>query len=89
VLLGTCGDYERFATVVGLLCQGSHREAEGLAGLVRIAYTTNADGKQRRVPRQLILDRILRGHTLNAAGRGDDMVRPPRRRGELDGNKTV
>ena len=82
-------DYETFATVVHLINNGWHRTADGLADLVRLAYTMNGNGKHRRVREQDILDRILRGHTLNALGQGEDMVRPPRRRGELGGKETT
>jgi hypothetical protein len=82
-------DYEIFATVVDLVCQGFHRTREGLIELVGLAYTINGNGKYRRVSQAEVLDRILRGHTLNASSVGEDMVRPPRRRGELGGNKTT
>jgi hypothetical protein len=82
-------DYETFATVVYLINLGWHRTREGLEDLVRLAYTMNANGKHRRVPMEEILDRILRGHTLNVLGQSEDMVRPPGRRGELDGKETV
>jgi hypothetical protein len=82
-------DYETFATVVHLINHGWHRTAEGLTDLVRLAYTMNGSGKHRRIREEDILDRILRGHTLNAPCQGEDMVRPPRRRGELDGTETV
>lgn len=58
-------DYEIFATVVDLVCQGRHRTREGLVELVGLAYTINGNGKHRRVPQEEVLDRILRGHTLN------------------------
>ena len=82
-------DYETFATVIHLINVGWHRTAEGLADLVRLAYTMNGNGKHRRVREADILDRILRGHTLNALGQGEEMVRPPRRRGELGGTETA
>ena len=80
-------DYEIFATAVDLVNQGRHRTREGLVELVELAYTINGHGKNRRIPKEEILDRILRGHTLNAASNGEDMVRPPRRRGELGGTR--
>ena len=82
-------DYEIFATVVDLVCQGRHRSREGLLELVALAYTINGNGKNRRIPQDVVLDRILRGHTLDAASRGEEMVRPPRRRGELGGTETT
>jgi hypothetical protein len=82
-------DYEIFATDVDLVTQGRYGTREGLVELVEHAYTINGSGKNRRVPRQEVLDRILRGHTLNTASHGEEMVRPPRRRGELGGRKTT
>jgi hypothetical protein len=82
-------DYEIFATAVDLLYEGRHRSREGIVELVRLAYTINGNGKHRRIPQSEVLDRILRGHTLNAACHGEDMVRPPRRRGELGGTETA
>jgi hypothetical protein len=58
-------DYEIFATVVDLVCQGRHRSIEGIVELVGLAYTINGNGKHRRVRQEVVLDRILRGHTLN------------------------
>jgi hypothetical protein len=82
-------DYEIFALAVGAVCAGRHQTVEGLIALVELAYTINGNGKHRRIPQEVILDRILRGHTLNARGPSEEMVRPPRRRGELDGTETV
>jgi hypothetical protein len=82
-------DYEIFAEAVHLINLGWHRSAEGLVALVRLAYTINGNGKQRRIPQEQVLDRILRGHTLNVFSQDEDMVRPPRRRGELDGTETI
>jgi hypothetical protein len=62
-------DYEIFATVVDLVNQGRQRTVEGLVELVDLAYTINGNGKHRRVPQEEVLDRILRGHTLNAPAR--------------------
>jgi LAGLIDADG endonuclease len=82
-------DYEIFATVVDLVNQGWQRRVEGIIELVRLAYTINGNGKHRRIPQDEVIDRILRGHTLNTASRGEEMVRPPRRRGELGGTETT
>jgi hypothetical protein len=82
-------DYEIFATAVDLVTQGRHRTRDGLVELVGLAYTINGNGKNRRVPQEEVLDRILRGHTLNTACHGEEMVRPPRRRGELGGTETA
>jgi len=60
-------DYELFARAVELVCEGQHQTLEGIVGLVRLAYTINGNGKHRRIREADVLDRILRGHTLNAA----------------------
>ncbi len=82
-------DYEIFAEAVELIELGWHRSAEGMVALVRLAYTINGNGKNRRTPQDVILDRILRGHTLNTSSQGEEMVRPSRRRGELGGKQTT
>jgi LAGLIDADG endonuclease len=82
-------DMERYLEVVDLLERGVHREPEGLARIVRIAYAMNMDGKQRVRTLDELLDRILRGHTPDIPGRDEEMVRPPRRRGELGGTETT
>ncbi len=56
-------DYETFAHVVDLINGGMHRNAHGLAAIVRLAYSMNMRGKQRRNALEDILGRILRGHT--------------------------
>jgi hypothetical protein len=82
-------DIDLFAEAMSIFESGLHREVGGLAAIVEIAYEMNMNGKQRTRPLNEILDRILRGHTLNASSQGEDMVRPPRRRGELDGTETI
>lgn len=82
-------DYEIFAMAVEMVLNGRHQTREGLVELVRLAYTINGNGKNRRIPQDVVLDRILRGHTLNAFSPGEEMVRPPRRRGELGGTETT
>jgi hypothetical protein len=82
-------DFERFGDILRLFEAGEHRNAVGLARIVELAYAMNLNGKQRKRPLQDVLDRILRGHTPDALGRGDEMVRPPRRRGELGGTETT
>ena len=46
---------------------GLHRRPAGLATIVEIAYAMNQEGKQRRRPMDEVIDRILRGHTLNTS----------------------
>jgi hypothetical protein len=82
-------DFKRFKLVLDLFALGEHHRPAGLARIVEIAYAMNLNGKQRKRPLQDVLDRILRGHTPDAFGRGDEMVRPPRRRGELGGTETA
>jgi hypothetical protein len=80
-------DMELFEDAMYLFERGLHRQPAGLATVVEIAYAMNHEGKQRRRSMDEILDRILRGHTLNTRAAGEDMVRPPRRRGELGGTR--
>jgi hypothetical protein len=56
-------DYELFAEAVRLCQRGARKTASGIARLVEIAYAMNMNGKQRRLRKQDLLDRILRGHT--------------------------
>ena len=81
---------ELFEDAMHLFELGLHRQPGGLATIVEIAYAMNHEGKQRRRSMDEVLDRILRGHTLDASPCGrEDMVRPPRRRGELGGTETT
>ena len=59
-------DYEKFAAVVRLLDAGLQHEPWGMRLIVEIAYSMNANGKQRRVPLADILGRIPRGHMPDA-----------------------
>jgi hypothetical protein len=52
-----------FIAIVLMLEAGIHRTDEGLACIVRLAYAMNMAGKQRRIPLETLLGRILRGHT--------------------------
>ena len=60
-------DYGKFSEAVRLFEDGAHKTKEGLARIVRLAYTMNHEGKQRKRPLQEVLDRILRGHMPNAS----------------------
>ncbi len=81
-------DIALFEDAMHLFEQGLHRRPAGLATIVEIAYAMNHDGKHRRRPLDEVLDRILRGHTLDSPkSRGEDMVRPSRRREELGGTR--
>jgi hypothetical protein len=59
-------DFGRFRDILGLFAQGAHRQPQGLARIVELAYAMNLNGKQRKRPLQDVLDRILRGHTPDA-----------------------
>jgi LAGLIDADG DNA endonuclease family protein len=59
-------DYATFIAALRLLEAGFQRTPEGLTHLVELAYSMNMGGKQRRVDKQVLLDRILRGHMSNA-----------------------
>ena len=83
------GDIDLFEDAMHLFEQGLHRRPAGLATIVEIAYAMNHEGKQRRRPIDEVLDRILRGHTLDTPRQGEDMVRPPWRHGELGGTETT
>ena len=63
-------DYSRFISAVHLLEDDFHKTREGLASIIELAYAMNMDGKQRRVPIDQILDRILRGHMPDTLNRG-------------------
>jgi hypothetical protein len=82
-------DYGKFIDVMGRFNRDLHRTRHGLAGIVEVAYSMNQAGKQRKQALGPILDRILRGHMPNAPAGSEDMVRPPRRRGELEGTETI
>jgi hypothetical protein len=58
-------DYDIFASAVQMVIDRRQRTREGMVALVELAYTINGNGKHRRVPKEVVLDRILRGHTLN------------------------
>jgi hypothetical protein len=81
-------DYDKFEEAIRLFDAGAHRTQEGLVRIVQLAYGMNHEGKQRQRPIEVVLDRILRGHTPDAPDvRSEDMVRPPRRRGEPGGTR--
>jgi hypothetical protein len=61
-------DMDLFEDAMHLFESGLHRRPAGLATIVEIAYAMNHEGKQRRRPMDDVIDRILRGHTLDAPG---------------------
>ncbi len=56
-------DILRFKQALQLFEQGLHRTQDGLVTIVQLAYQMNHDGKQRQRPLEVVVDRILRGHT--------------------------
>jgi LAGLIDADG endonuclease len=60
-------DMELFLDAMHLFERGLHLRPAGLATIVEIAYAMNMNGKQRKRPMDEVLDRILRGHTLNTS----------------------
>ena len=60
--------FERFKEILDAMHRHEHREPEGLARIVRLVYEMNPDGKGKRRSRPLdvVLARILRGHTSDA-----------------------
>ena len=60
-------DYGKFGEAVRMFESGAHRTQEGMERIVRLAYSMNHDGKQRKRPLEVVLDRILRGRTRDAA----------------------
>jgi hypothetical protein len=60
-------DIELFEDAMYLFERELHRLPGGLATIVEIAYAMNHEGKQRKRPIDEVLDRILRGHTLNTS----------------------
>ena len=63
-------DIVTFIEAVRLLEARAHWEPEGLERVVRLAYSMNMNGKQRKRPLDEVLDRILRGHTPDAPKQG-------------------
>jgi LAGLIDADG endonuclease len=57
--------FRRFREIVEAMERGEHRTPEGLARLVEKAYAMNPDGKgkERKRTLEVVVERILRGHT--------------------------
>ena len=72
-------DYEAFKKATLMLLEGKHHTQEGMLELVNLAYKTCQEGKYRRIPKEAIVNRILRGHTsdtsLRRIKRSEEMVR--------------
>ncbi len=81
-------DFERFTEVVGAMLRKEHLEPVGFERIVRIAYAMNAVGKQRSRSMEEVL--LGSSETIRQAPLvGDEIVRPPRRRGESGGNGLI
>ena len=70
-------DYESFKKATFMLLEGKHHTQEGMLELIELAYKTCREGKYRRIPKEIILNRILRGRTSDASlkRRGEETVR--------------
>ena len=57
--------FRRFKEILDRMHRLEHRDPQGLAGIVRLVYEMNPEGKGKRRSRPLdeVLARILRGHT--------------------------
>jgi hypothetical protein len=87
-------DIARYLQAIRMFEQKLHRSPEGLAEIVKLAYSMNHDGKQRQRSLQDVIDRILRGHMpdtalCSPAGCGEDMVRSSGRPEEPGGKETT
>lgn len=69
-------DYEIFKEAVYMLLEGRHHTQEGMMELVEMAYQTCQEGKYRRIPKEVIINRILRGRMSDTSlKRSEDMAR--------------
>ena len=60
-------DYQAFKKVTLMLLEGKHHTQEGMLELVNLAYKTCREGKYRRVAKEVVVNRILRGRTSDAS----------------------
>lgn len=56
-------NFEMFKKAIMILENNGHKTLEGTLQLVDLAYSTNHAGKQRKLPKQEVIDRILRDYT--------------------------
>ena len=70
-------DYESFRKVTLMLLKGKHHTQEGMLEIVSLAYKACREGKYRRRPKEVVVNRILRGHTSDTSfkKRSEEMVR--------------
>ena len=60
-------DYGKFKKIVMALENKEHWTKEGMIRIIRLAYTMNLEGKQRKRDIQEVIDRILRDYTPDTA----------------------
>ena len=84
-------NFKMFKAVVDIMINGGHHTKEGMLKIVDLAYSLNHAGKQRKRPKQEVIDRILRDSTPNSeeptekieselcgdTQSGAEMTRPP------------
>ena len=79
-------DFETFSEIVVAMCEGRHKTAHGLSGLLKMAFSMNKSGKYRRKSLEKILNDLEPSETVRQtspnAG-GEDTVRSVRRRTEV------
>ena len=69
-------DFQLFRTIVNAMHEKKHYDPHGLVAIVEMAYQMNMDGKQRKRPIGMVVERILRDYTPNLrAQRSEDIVR--------------
>jgi len=64
--------FDRFKEIIDMMERKEHLRDDGLAEIVRLAYTMNpaSKGRARLRPLDEVLSRILRGHTSDIPSSG-------------------
>lgn len=69
-------DFQLFREIVMAIENKQHHDPHGLVDIVEKAYQMNMVGKQRKRPKGVVIERILRDYTPNPlAQSGEDIVR--------------
>jgi hypothetical protein len=69
-------DFQLFREIVMAMENKQHHDPHGLVDIVEKAYQMNMVGKQRKRPKGVVIERILRDYTPNPlAQSGEDIVR--------------
>jgi hypothetical protein len=69
-------DFQLFREIVMAMQNKQHHDPHGLVDIVEKAYQMNMVGKQRKRPKGVVIERILRDYTPNPlAQSGEDIVR--------------